>query len=172
MRCSWHSCGEGALSILDVTDLNFHVAIAICWSSPWRLRYYLWKSPPPKVSCSSPRLKIDALALTSERGSFDKLVVIRAGRGAKKQEFQVHCGLISHYSIYFQAVLRDGSGDDIEIPSDDPKVVDTAIHWMYTTRFWSLGTSEDGKYRWLGNTSRSCSISRAGRACMCSKIPR
>ncbi|KAF2134244.1 hypothetical protein P153DRAFT_331219 [Dothidotthia symphoricarpi CBS 119687] len=78
-------------------------------------------------------------------GSFDKIVTMRVGQGQDKKEFQVHRGLLCHFSIWFDSQIRLSSTSEVELPDEKPMVVETAIYWMYTNRFWAPGTSEDGE---------------------------
>ncbi|KAF1845640.1 uncharacterized protein K460DRAFT_286753 [Cucurbitaria berberidis CBS 394.84] len=77
--------------------------------------------------------------------SFDSLVIVIVGRAHNKKEFQVHRGLLSHYSIFFEHILRDKSENEIAMPAEDPEVFDTITYWMYTSRLWGPGTIKDGK---------------------------
>jgi hypothetical protein len=81
-------------------------------------------------------------------GSFDELVTVRIGRAPNFKEYQMHQGLMAHYSTVFAQMLfgtttmRQRATSLLCLNHD---TFETVMYWMYTSNFWTLGTNNNGK---------------------------
>lgn len=59
----------------------------------------------------------------------------------KKKDYQIHEGLLRHYTSYFRTALKpvwaDGKRDTITLPDDNPTLFKIFFHWLYSGKLYS-----------------------------------
>lgn len=83
-------------------------------------------------------------------GMFDKVVDVIVGTGATKKTFQLHEGLLRHYSGYFDAALGGGFAEAktrvIELKEDDVPTFERFVLWLYTGKYRRVAVASEGHY--------------------------
>lgn len=79
--------------------------------------------------------------------------------GAGQRPFLIHTGLLTHYSSYFRAALKNNWEEDktntVPLTEDDPDVFQAVFDWLYSGRLYPALTSE-GKIPY--DSQRICEI--------------
>ena len=70
---------------------------------------------------------------------YGPIVTVKVGNPDPYREFHVYEGLLSHYSSYFKAAMKDcwGGLKTIELEDDDPEVFKAFFRWLYTGKLYS-----------------------------------
>lgn len=75
--------------------------------------------------------------LTADSEMFDEMVRIIVGEQQKR--FEVHKGVITFYSGYFDKAFNGGFAEaaakEVVLKAEDPKIVDFVRYWIYRQRF-------------------------------------
>ncbi|KAL1642391.1 hypothetical protein SLS58_005465 [Diplodia intermedia] len=74
-----------------------------------------------------------------------RMATIKVGK--QPVTFNIHEGLLCHYSAFFRAALRGGFKEatslEVSLQEDDPEIADQAFHWLYSghiTNNWGIFT--------------------------------
>ena len=81
------------------------------------------------------------------------MVRIKVSEGDDQKCFEVHKGVISFYSGYFERALKgsfiEAQKGEVTLPTEDPAVFDLFQYWLYTKRFLPDMTAEEpGELDW------------------------
>ncbi|KAF1914382.1 hypothetical protein BDU57DRAFT_558026 [Ampelomyces quisqualis] len=78
--------------------------------------------------------------------NFESVILIVVGSGTKETSFQVHAGLLKHYSSYFRNALKEswveGETKIVRLAADEPANFKTFFHWLYSGKLYYTLTPE------------------------------
>jgi hypothetical protein len=70
------------------------------------------------------------------RKDFGPIITVLVGEGEAQQKFEIHKGLLIHYSAYFRKALKDswaeGMDKTVKLPGEYEDAFEIFYHWVYT----------------------------------------
>ena len=97
------------------------------------------------VSTNNAEYKDAADTLNSD--DYGDMITVVVGCEVKMRKFYTYKGLLSHYSSYFKAALKDdwkeGTLKTVELKDDNPDVFRAFFHWMYTGKLYFAPDASD-----------------------------
>ncbi|KAI4684646.1 uncharacterized protein J4E88_004087 [Alternaria novae-zelandiae] len=71
---------------------------------------------------------------------YGPIITIEVGTGPHTRKFYAYKGLLSHYSSYFKAALKDdwkeGTFKTVELKDENPEVFQAFFRWLYTGKLY------------------------------------
>lgn len=131
---------------------RFSVLAVDVSSKHWR---YIAPMPPYqsfKPCDQEVRLQVHGYEPTSVKlairsSPYDKTITFHVGKDTNQQDFQIHKGLVSHHSGFFDAVLNgsfsDTNRDSYYLPNVSVRVFEAASLWLYTRRIFDVSVPLD-----------------------------
>lgn len=74
-----------------------------------------------------------------DNDDYGPIATVTVGNWKAKREFHVYEGLLSHYSSYFKAAMKDcwGTPKTAELKDDNPEVLQAFFSWIYIGKLYS-----------------------------------
>ncbi|KAI4921469.1 hypothetical protein J4E85_008814 [Alternaria conjuncta] len=96
------------------------------------------KEEPPKVKPLLELAKCSKATPPPNPEDYGPIITVTVGNWSSKREFHVYEGLLSHYSSYFKAAVKDcwGNSKTVELKDDNPEVFQAFFHWVYTGKLY------------------------------------
>lgn len=74
------------------------------------------------------------------------MITVKVGEVGHQREFNLHKGLLEHYSAYFGSALQshwaEGSAKVVNLSDDSPEIFQVFFHWLYSRKLYHELTTE------------------------------
>ncbi|KAI4925742.1 uncharacterized protein J4E92_006478 [Alternaria infectoria] len=96
------------------------------------------KEEPPKVTPLLELAKCSKATPPPNTDDYGPIVTVKVGNWDPYCEFHVYEGLLSHYSSYFKAAMKDcwGGLKTVELKDDNPEVFNAFFRWIHTGKLY------------------------------------